>query len=809
MTSPDITHMSLSGDNDQQRLLSGDCETLGLKMFEYTEHRMHDMDSDIDPENNFYNTTYNQCEYYTEEKLKRKDFMEGSISIIHFNCRSMKANFSKIKQCLRQLGNQFTAVAISETWLEDGQDILYNLEGYELFLNNRTQRRCGGVALYIDKRYKTKQVIKMSNIVDNIMECITVEIEIRNSKNALISCIYRTPGSCIETFREMMMGMYDNIANKKMVFVCGDINIDLLAETNTTTEFINSVYSMSLYPTITRPTRITTHSATLIDNIFTNIIDRKIISGIIINDATDHLPVFAVIKGGIGTNKETRNKKIISRLKTDESLMSLKRDLMNQDWKKVYVEDVDEAYNTFLSILNAIYDKNCPLVSKTVKNKFGGKPWITNGIQKACKKKNALYKEFLKKRTTEAENKYKLYKNKLIRIMRSSKRDYYSKVLEDNKSNIKNTWKVLNGIIKKGSGKVGYPTYFQTNSKTFNDMSLVADEFNKFFVGVGPDLAKKIRDTGNGNNATNKTIVNSMFLKETDEKEIIDIVNTCIAKTSIDNNGIDMALVKSIIEYVVKPLTYICNISLKTGIFPNRMKIAKVIPIYKAGDKHELTNYRPVSLLPQFSKILEKVFYKRLEEFVTKNNILCEQQYGFRANRTTTQALIEFVETVTTAIVNKDYAIGVFLDLSKAFDTVHHELLLRKLERYGIRGLALSWVSSYLKNRTQYVELNNQKSQKLQIKYGVPQGSVLGPLLFILYVNDICEVSKLMKTIIFADDTNLICCGENLDQLLDTVEHELKILKQWFDSNKLTLNLSKTKYIIFGNHIKNTNKNSL
>ena len=321
----------------------------------------------------------------------------------------------------------------------------------------------------------------MSVVRDNIMESITVEIEINNSKNALISCVYRTPGSCTESFSDLLMAMYDNISNKKMVFLCGDTNIDLLSENNATTEFINSMYSMSLYPTITRPTRITTHSATIIDNIFTNVIDKKISSGIIINDATDHLPVFTVIKDGIRNNKDQKIH-IISRIKTQDAVESFKRDLKNQDWNKVYVEDVNESYNYFLSTLSAIYDKNCPLVRKTVKHKFGGKPWLTKGIQKACKKKNTLYKDFLKKRTIEAELTYKTYKNKLVRIMKSSKRDYYSKVLEENKSNIKNTWKVLNDIIKKGAGKITFPNYFQTNNTIIKEMNLVADEFNDFLL---------------------------------------------------------------------------------------------------------------------------------------------------------------------------------------------------------------------------------------------------------------------------------------------------------------------------------------
>ncbi len=203
------------------------------------------------------------------------------------------------------------------------------------------------------------------------------------------------------------------------------------------------------------------------------------------------------------------------------------------------------------------------------------------------------------------------------------------------------------------------------------------------------------------------------------------------------------------------------------------MKIAKVIPIYKTGNRHELSNYRPVSLLPQFSKILEKIMYSRLNDFITKHNILSDQQYGFRANRTTSLALMEFVEEITSAIENKEYAIGIFLDLKKAFDTVDHDLLLKKMHRYGVRGVALSWFGSYLENRHQYVQMNNNfKSQLQKVSCGVPQGSVLGPMLFILYINSICKVSKLLKTIVFADDTNLLCCGNNLEQLTVTVEME-------------------------------------
>ncbi len=229
------------------------------------------------------------------------------------------------------------------------------------------------------------------------------------------------------------------------------------------------------------------------------------------------------------------------------------------------------------------------------------------------------------------------------------------------------------------------------------------------------------------------------------------------------------------------------------------MKIAKVIPLYKTRDKHLFTNYRPVSILPQFSKILEKVFISRLDNFIEKHDLLTDNQYGFRSNRSTSQALIELTEEITNSMDKKKYAVGVFIDLKKAFDTINHEILIYKLEQYGIRGIALKWVSSYLKDRRQFVKMGEVQSSWLDIVCGVPQGSVLGPKLFIIYINDICKISQLLKFILFADDTNILGTGENLQQLLDTITSEFTRIKSWFNTNKLSLNLSKTKFIIFGN----------
>ena len=283
---------------------------------------------------------------------------------------------------------------------------------------------------------------------------------------------------------------------------------------------------------------------------------------------------------------------------------ALKMDLMRQTWESVYVSDVNEAYNSFLGIFKECYDKNCPLRTHSAKSKNENKPWITNKLKNAIKKKNTLYREFLRSRTEKAERRYRLYKNKLTNIIRLSKEKYYSKLVEGSRNNIRETWKLINTLIRKNSGKTISPQSILKEDNHIYKKEDIANEFNNFFVNVGPDLARDIVQPINTDEVSNLIEINvkSMFLTAVHESEVMKIVRAFKSKWSTDNNGLDMALIRDTIECVVKPLTYICNLSLTTGIFPNEMKTAKVIPLFKSGGKDLLSNYRPVSLLPQFSK---------------------------------------------------------------------------------------------------------------------------------------------------------------------------------------------------------------
>lgn len=298
------------------------------------------------------------------------------------------------------------------------------------------------------------------------------------------------------------------------------------------------------------------------------------------------------------------------------------------------------------------------------------------------------------------------------------------------------------------------------------------------------------------------SLLGSFGLSSTCPEEVISVSQTIRTTHSKGVDDIDPYIASLSIGSVATPLAEIINCSFSAGEFPQALKIAKVIPIYKKGKRDDLTNYRPISILPYFSKYFEKLMYNRLYEYIVKNNILFPTQHGFQSGHSPYMSLLNMQDKIANAVENNEYSLGVFFDLAKAFDTVNHNILLRKLENYGIRNTQLNWFSSYFEGRLQYVYCRGARSALRTILHGVPQGSNLGPLLFLIYINDLPNVSNSLFFILFADDTNVFFSHKSLDTLFQIVNTELELVAEWFSDNRLTVNLDKTNYILFKSHRK-------
>ena len=288
-----------------------------------------------------------------------------------------------------------------------------------------------------------------------------------------------------------------------------------------------------------------------------------------------------------------------------------------------------------------------------------------------------------------------------------------------------------------------------------------------------------------------------MALYECDDEEVKLILTMLNPKKKNGPNSIPTEILHLLANDICKPLATIFNLSFQSGECPDILKIANTIPVFKKDSKLIVSNYRPISLLSNINKILEKLMFKRVYEFLEKHKCIYNLQFGFRAKHSTNHALIDITESIRAALDKGKMAGGVFVDLQKAFDTVNHEILIYKLNYYGIRGKINNWFRSYLTNRVQYVSILGYNSGIKYMKHGVPQGSVLGPLLFLLYINDLHKAIKFSKVYHFADDTNLLNISKDPKQLQKQINIDLKNLYKWLLANKISLNCAKTEFIIF------------
>ena len=787
----------LDNFNDKERLLN--CPSFNIQSL------LDEMAKNEGDNSSFLSDTVKSA-YYDPHEFKNAKFSKKLFSILHLNIASLSKHIDDLTNLLANLQHDFDVITLTESKIKQDSQTLINLEipGYTYFYTG-TQTDFGGTIIYVKNQFSSKLVQEYSKSEKGFFESTFVEIK-NNDKKLVIGTIYRHPKTNDDFLEQFLNPTLDKLnKSKSKVIITGDFNYDLIKYEShkNTSDFYDMLSSYSYKPCILQPSRVTSHSNTLIDNIFVNQSNCSSDGGNLTSSISDHFLQFTFLDvfGKILPKPETKSKRDFRNFKNEEFV----EELANIDWNSVYNEpNIDVAFNVFYNNIDSLLNIMAPFKKQTKRQQgLQQRPWITSGILKSMRVRDALYKKLTKKNLNVQNKiliseKYKKYRNLILTLQRKSKQNYYQHFFEKNKSDVKKVWSGIRNILAVSKKKITNIDSLNYNGKNLTNNKDKADGLNDFFTNIGKMVEQKIPVTQNSfeQYLTNPN-ASKIAHKPCTDIEVIEIIRGFQNSKACGPNSIPTNLLKIASPILVPLLTSLINKSLAQGVFPSLLKFAEVCPIFKKNDPEKCENYRPISLLSNLGKIFEKIMHIRISDFLDSCNLLYPKQFGFRKGHSTNHALISIVEEIRTNLDKGLYTCGVFVDLEKAFDTVNHGILVKKLEYYGVNDAYNSWIKSYLSNRYQSVSLNGEKSKKLKISCGVPQGSVLGPLLFLIYINDMNMA--LNKSVVhhFADDTNLLSSSKNLNALRKTLNEDLSLLFKWLCANRLSLNVAKTEFIIF------------
>lgn len=533
-------------------------------------------------------------------------------SCLHINIHSLPAKFDQLQTILEKfetLQIQLHFIFLCETFLNDSKTSQYNIPGYNLIVNNRQLKTKGGVAIYIIDSLSHKRLEDIE--IEGEFETIFVEID---KHNLLVGEVYRIPNTNENKSVERYNTVISKIMKTKLNVVIGtDQNMDLLKlDTHkATSDLFDTFFNNGILPTITRPTRITHTSATLIDNIYIKCHAKSTFnSAIIITDISDHLPIFSQFGNTIQKANTVRNFKC--RPMNDTQINAIIRSLETEDWQCLTnIGNINLAYDSLVTKLHNAINLHAPEKTITINKKnIIRQPWITRGLLKSIKTRDKLFKTCIgKPRDSTAYQKYLKYRNALNSLRRVSKQNYFGHLLNEYRHDIRKTWKVLNTIIGRNNDKHSISDNFLIDNISVSDPRKIVDGFCHYFTKVGKTLAADIPDVGLNPHtyiSKQKSVKNSIYLNPTSPDEIEKLINSLKQSKSCGIDNISNEFLKKINTAICLPISIIINMSLEFGTVPTSMKLAKVIPIYKAKAKNIFSNYRPIFLLPNISKILEQ-----------------------------------------------------------------------------------------------------------------------------------------------------------------------------------------------------------
>lgn len=719
----------------------------------------------------------------------------GPLSIGHQNARSIanRTHFLQLKMELTNL--QYDVYGISESWLHDkieSKDI--NIDGYQIYRQDRAATKIGGgVAVYVSNKFKVKVMPDLCQSKEGI-EQLWVKIKQKEKAAMMIGVIYIPPQiakkkDCLEKIYPMIA---TSLAMTTSLCMMGDFNLDYKEMPDQVKHMLTQ---FNLKQVIESPTHFGQKTQSILDHIYVAKSERVITSSAL-PGISDHYATTITIDME-SPKQQTRT--ISFRSMRNFTQDQYTNDLIDEPWQHIFENDCPHEKARMLSdYMISAMDKNCPIVRRKLKSRHA--MWFSDDIRQAKSQKFSWLRQYNASGHFIAKIMYKHYERKERSLLRKAEKVYYNNLLEQCANDPRNTWKLLNEILPR-KDKV------QTNQPNETQFKDLCEKYNDHFIKVGPNAASNAAKTAQTIDTSRYKEILSTRPKdghcfdtnEVSEREVKTIIMNMPDNKAAGTDDIKPTHLKKSLDVTLPVITNVMNSCIRHSIMPESWKVAKVRPIRKIKNNTDPNNQRPIALLPILSKVLERLIYNQFSSYLEKHGRMSTFQNGSRKRNSTETTLLSITNTIHKEIDKGNVTAMISFDCSKAFDSISHPRLLKRLENLGMSNKAYNWFKNYLSDRKQYTAIETARSSTKDIEYGVPQGSIFGGLLFCLYVDPILEQVQMHKEM-YVDDLTIFHAfnAKQAKAAEKTINEQCNEILAWYSGNDLQLNPSKTKMMLFG-----------
>jgi Reverse transcriptase (RNA-dependent DNA polymerase) len=708
---------------------------------------------------------------------------ENHFNILYINARSLRNKFddftSLIFNTSKDIQNQLHAVVVTENWLYDSEIQSYDINGYKAFHCNRNDRRGGGVSIYVHEQMVASETTNKTVNDNNYVKIHFTKL------NFSILGVYRSHASTVASVTDYLDNSNTPLTNTLLI---GDLNINLNdIEDQNVQNYKTLINSNGLFfinsPRF--PTRISNTVQTYIDHIATSMIEKKFELSYLHTSLSDHKMLLLTFK-----------------IKNSQNLQNIIKSRIN--YRKIVENNLltepcqSSNLDSFVQSISKIISENTQKIIQPKKTTCR-KEYVTDDILILIRKREKFYKLMKKHPNNLFLNlRFKTLRNLVKYKIRDSKKQFYETKFKESLYDSKKTWKTVNELIKGTPAKSETYTIEINGSKSDNETQ-IADSFNEYFSKIGQKIQNEmVTTTGNFRSSLIYSDSQLSHFSPTSEEQVLKIINELKPNVAVGYDGISAKFLKKFSAKLAPNLTLLINKCLQIGQFPDSLKKAKITPVFKTGSKTNMSNYRPISILPAISKIFETIILHQLLTHLNSINFFHKNQYGFLPASSTLSATINLMNYILKNMDKKRKVGCLFIDLQKAFDCVDHNILIAKLKAAGIIDKALKIFISYFTSRKQCVKINNTVSNEQDILTGIPQGSILGATLFLVFINDIFNLELCGDIQLYADDAVVMYSANTHFTILQQMKQDATVLNRWFSMNRIKMNFSKSNFILFG-----------